>query len=152
MAVEGNTRNRVNGERNRGTAESKTPSMSGNHKRENREIPLAPVLDSSNTGRSANLSEGNADMNADGKSDDFVVPSTRANKTATAAAESVEERKSPKGRVVELPSMYRTLRRISHHLERRDDHDRYPCSAARSFDLTEEPYEAWSKGAIHPID
>ncbi|HQX50890.1 MAG TPA: hypothetical protein PLR25_13335 [Planctomycetaceae bacterium] len=64
---------------------------------------------------------------------------------ATAAAESVEERKSPKGRVVELPSMYRTLRRILHHLEWHDGHDRYRCSATRSFDLTEEPYE----GILH---
>ncbi len=43
-------------------------------------------------------------MNADGKSDDFVVLSTLANKAATAVAESVEERKSPKGSVVELPA------------------------------------------------
>ena len=31
-------------------------------------------------GRSANLSEGTADMNADGKSDSFVLPTTQANK------------------------------------------------------------------------
>ena len=36
-------------------------------------------------------------MNADGKSDDFVVLTTQANKTATVVAESVEERRSPKG-------------------------------------------------------
>ena len=99
--------------------------MRGHSKRENREIPLVPVLDSSNTGRSANLPEGQADMDAVGKSDDFVVLSTRANKTVTAAAESVEKTKSPKGGVVELPSKYRTLRRISHHVERRGGHDRY---------------------------
>ncbi len=51
--------------------------------------------------RSANVSGGTADMNADGKSDDFIVPSTRANKAATAVSESVEERKSPKGTVVD---------------------------------------------------
>jgi len=118
--------------------------MRGHSKRENREIPSASgakPLGGSLLERPTNLSEGNVGMNAVGKSDDFVVPSTRANKTATAAAESVEERKSPKGSVVELPSMYRTQRRISHHLERRDRHDRYRCSAARSFDLTEEPYD-----------
>jgi hypothetical protein len=71
-----------------------------------------------------NLTEGTVNMYAGGKSDDFVVPSTRANKAATAVAESVEERKSPKGSVVELPPMFRTLRRIEHHLERHDGHGR----------------------------
>jgi len=56
-------------------------------------------------GRSENLTEGTADMHADGKSDDFVVLSTRANKAATAVAESVEERRSPKGSVIELSPM-----------------------------------------------
>ena len=45
--------------------------------------------------RSENVSGGIADMNADGKSDDFIVLSTRANKVAAAEAESVEERESP---------------------------------------------------------
>ncbi len=48
-----------------------------------------------------NLSEGTADMNADGKSDDSIVLTTRSNKAATAVAESVEERESPKGTVVD---------------------------------------------------
>ena len=68
--------------------------------------------------------EGKANMCAGGKSDDFVVPSTRANKAATAVAESVEERRSPKGSVVELPPMFRTLSRIQHHWERQDGHGR----------------------------
>jgi hypothetical protein len=71
-----------------------------------------------------NLTEGKADMNADGKSDDFVVPPTRANKAATAVAESVEERRSPKGSVAELLPMFRTLSRIAHHLEWHDGHGR----------------------------
>ena len=66
-------------------------------------------------GRSENLTEGTADMHADGKSDDFVVLSTRANKAATAVAESVEERRSPKGSVIELSPMFRTLSRPQHH-------------------------------------
>ena len=41
-------------------------------------------------------------MYVDGKSDDFVVLSTRVNKAAAAVAESVEERESPKGRIVVL--------------------------------------------------
>ena len=71
-----------------------------------------------------NLTEGTANMYAGGKSDDFVVLSTRANKAAAAVAESVEERRSPKGSVVELLPMFRTLSRISHHLEWHDGHGR----------------------------
>ncbi len=56
-------------------------------------------------------------MYADGKSDDFVVLSTRANKAATAVAESVEERESPKGSIVDMSWTFRTLRRISRHLQ-----------------------------------
>ncbi len=80
------------------TAESKTWCMYGNFKRENREIPSAPWR--RRRGRSANLTEGTAGMHADGKSDGSIIPTTRANKAATAVAESVEERESPKGTVV----------------------------------------------------
>jgi hypothetical protein len=62
-------------------------------------------------------------MNADGKSDDFVVLSTQMNKAATAVAESVEGRRSPKGSLTDLPPMLRTQSRIKHHLEWHDDHD-----------------------------
>ena len=44
-------------------------------------------------------------MNADGKSDGFVLPTKRANKVAAATAESVEERRSPKGSGVTLVSI-----------------------------------------------
>ena len=73
--------------------------MCENFKRENREILLVPCVRPMGDvpGRSANLFEGTADMYADGKSDDFIVLSTRANNAATAVAESVEERRSPKG-------------------------------------------------------
>jgi hypothetical protein len=64
-------------------------------------------------------------MNADGKSDDFVVPSTRVNQAATAVAESVEERKSPKGSIAELPSMFQTPSWIKHPSERHGNHDGY---------------------------
>ena len=104
------------------TAESKTWCMCGNSKRENREIPSAPRLKSRR--RLVNLTEGTTNVYAGGKSDDFVVPSTRANKAATAVAESVEERRSPKGSVAELLPMFRTLRRTEHHLEWHDGHGR----------------------------
>jgi len=60
-----------------------------------REIPLVPA---EVAGRSANLSEGTADMNADGKSDSFVVPTTQANKVATVTAELDKGRRLPKER------------------------------------------------------
>ncbi len=47
--------------------------------------------------RSENASGGTAGMHAHGKSDGPIVPAKRMNKTGTPAAESVEERGSPKG-------------------------------------------------------
>ena len=90
-------------------AESMNLCMRGHSKRENREIPSVPR---SCRGRLANLSEGTANMYADGKSDDSIVLSTRANKAATAVAEFVEERESPKGILVDRPLMFRTQRRF----------------------------------------
>jgi hypothetical protein len=102
------------GERSDGTAESKNPSMSGNFKRENREIPAASVPVGAE--RSVNASGGTTDVYAAGKSDDPIVPAKRTNNAGTPAAESVEERGSPKGddwstgldrtpsRIIECPS------------------------------------------------
>ena len=101
QAVEGNIDCAFDGKHDSSTAESKTWCMHGNSKRENREIPSAPWRRCQ--GRSVNLTEGTAGMYADGKSDDFVVLSTRVNKAAAAVAESVEERESPKGSIVVLP-------------------------------------------------
>lgn len=92
MAVEGNTRNRVNGERNRGTAESKTPSMSGNHKRENREIPAETGRTQVRPERTANATGGNADRLTAGKSDESVVPATSTNNDASEASAEPTER------------------------------------------------------------
>ena len=114
QTAEGNIDCAFDGKHDSSTAESKTWCMYGNSKRENREIPSAPRLRS--RGRLVNLTEGTANMHAAGKSDDFVVPSTRANKAATAVAESVEERESPKGSIVVLPWTFRTPSRTSRHL------------------------------------
>ena len=76
-------------------AESETLRMCGNSSRENREIPSASK--SIDLERSANVTDGNADVYADGKSDDSIVPAKRANKTRTLVAELAEERGSPKG-------------------------------------------------------
>ena len=94
QAAEGNITSSAKGKHEVSVAESKTWCMCGNSKRENREIPSVPRLRS--RGRLVNLTEGTANMDADGKSDDFVVPTSRANKAATAVAESGEERRSPK--------------------------------------------------------
>ncbi len=74
------------GEPSHDAAESETLRMCGNSRRENREIPFVSKF---NLERSANVPDGTADMNADGKSDDFVVLTTWANKAVTAVAESV---------------------------------------------------------------
>ena len=117
--VEGNIKQTATGKVGLGSAESKTQSMDGNFNHENREIPSVPrtAPEGNLQGRSANLSEGTADMNVDGKSDDFVVPLTRTNKAATAVAEPAEERKSPKGSVTELSPMSQTLSWIWHQSE-----------------------------------
>ena len=58
--------------------------------------PPSPELLRQRQGRSANR-KGTADMNADGKSDEFVIPSTQVNNAGTEpGAESVEERDSAK--------------------------------------------------------
>ncbi len=58
--------------------------------------------------RSENVTDGNADMNANRKSDESVVPATSANKGAVEApAESIEERDSAK-RNVDQAALHRT--------------------------------------------
>ena len=79
-------------------------------------------------------------MNAVGESDDFVVLSTQVNKAATAVAESVEGRRSPKGSIVELSPMLRTQSRIEHQIGVARQ-SRLVAEFPRSFDLTEEPYD-----------
>lgn len=82
--------------------------MRGNSKRENREILLVSV---SVTERSENFIEGNADMHANRKSDESVVPTKPANNgAAEAPAEPVEERGSAK-RNVEQNALPRTQNR-----------------------------------------
>ena len=114
------------------TAELKTLCMRGHSKRAcvllktGREVPSASSAKphgGSLLERPTNLSEGNVGMNAFGNSDDFVVLSTRANKTATAATESVEGRMSPKGSLAERSPMLRIQSRIEHQLEWHGNHD-----------------------------
>ncbi len=90
--------------------------MCGHSKRENREILLVSTLHRGDAtclvGRSENVSDGTADMNANRKSDESVLPSTSANNdVAETSAESIEERDSAK-RNVDQTALLRTPGRI----------------------------------------
>ena len=73
-------------------------SLSGN--REISEVPQSNLLE----GRWAKANSRTAHMYAFEKSDDLVAPSKRANKAGTPVAESVEERGSAKGNVIQVTS------------------------------------------------
>ena len=80
--------------------------MRQNSNRENREIPS--VSESLGSERSVNVSDGKADMHADGKSHESIILTTTANNDAAeASAESDEGRDSAK-RNVEQTSLRRT--------------------------------------------
>jgi RNA-directed DNA polymerase len=84
--------------------------MSGNFKRVNREIPSVSQL-TFDWERSTNVPDGTADMHADGKSDEPVLPATSANNDAAeASAESSEERGSAERNAEQIAS-HRTLSR-----------------------------------------
>ena len=80
--------------------------MRGHSKRENREVLLVSVFTGwqshQTTERSENATGGKSDMNVGRNSDDFVVPTKWANKAGTPVAESMEGRRSPKSRHVQL--------------------------------------------------
>lgn len=91
--------------------------MRQNSNRENREIPS--VSESLGSERSVNVSDGKADMHADGKSHESIILTTTANNDAAeASAESDEGRDSAK-RNVEQTALRRTpgrSKRRSHGL------------------------------------
>ena len=93
---EGHTRRSVLREFLFDATESETLCMDGNSHRGNRETSVAPVGHKP-AGRSEKASCRAFDMHAAEESDDPIVPGKRTNKTGTPAAESVEERGSPKG-------------------------------------------------------
>jgi hypothetical protein len=81
--------------------ESKTLRMDGHSPRGNRETSAAPAGHQP-AGRSEKASCRTSDMHVAEESDDSIVPGKRTNKTGTPAAESVEERGSPKGNPVSV--------------------------------------------------
>ena len=98
------------GETLAGTAESENLSMRQHSNRENREIPL--VSDSAESERSANVSDGKADMHADGKSHGSVVPATTTNNGGTIAPAESNEGRDPAERNAEQDTLHRTPCRI----------------------------------------
>jgi group II intron reverse transcriptase/maturase len=85
--------------------------MSGNFKRENREIPSASQL-AFDWERSANVSDGKADVHAAGKSDGSVVPANSANNDAAEASAESREGRDPAERNAGQPDCRRTPSRI----------------------------------------
>ena len=80
--------------------------MRRNSNRENREVPS--VSESPESERSANVSDGKADMHADGKSHGSVVPTTTANKGAAEAPAEPDEGRDSAKRNAEQDVSHRT--------------------------------------------
>lgn len=80
-------------------AQSEYPGMSGNSMRENRETQLASGR--SRPERQENANSGTACRNANGESDERVVPAKRSNEGEGSLEESVEGSRSTKGNTEE---------------------------------------------------
>ncbi len=85
--------------------------MSGNSKRENREIPSVSFPQCGGE-RSENITGGNADRNADGKSDGSIVPAKPTNNDAPEASAELVEERDPTKRNAEQANLCRTQSRI----------------------------------------
>jgi hypothetical protein len=123
--------------RTRTRRESENLSMQRDSNRENREIPL--VSDSAESERFANVSDGTANMYADGKSHGSVVPATTTNNGGNEAPAESDEGRDPAKRNAEQGTLHRTPRRIQSK----------SCGLAGvrevandfALDLRQEPYE-----------
>ncbi|HEX7446283.1 MAG TPA: group II intron reverse transcriptase/maturase, partial [Pirellulales bacterium] len=96
----------VMGETPPDTAESENLSMRPYSNRENREIPL--VSDSLESERSANVSDGKADMHVGGKSHGSVVPATTTNNGAAETPAESDEGRDPAKRNAKQDTLHRT--------------------------------------------
>lgn len=92
-------------------AESENLSMPQHCNRENREIPSVSQI-TFDRERSANVSDGKADMHADGKSHESVVPASPANNGAADAPAEPDEGRDSAKRNVEQSALCRTPGRI----------------------------------------
>ena len=107
-------------------SESETLCMDRSSHRGNRETSVVPCGDHSPMGRSEKATSRTADTHAAEESDDLVVPTKRANKAGTPAAESVEERGSTKGNRLQMTSSRTQCRNTWVVLSG-------SCTASRSF-------------------
>ena len=87
--------------------------MSGNFKRENREIPKASDDVSE---RSENATGGNADVNAMGKSDGSIVPAKVANKDGAEPSAELPEERDPAERNIDQDALHRTQSRVNRRI------------------------------------
>ena len=94
---EGEIKAGENSEHAKNPAQSKTPGMSGNSMRENRETPLASG--GSRPDRLAKAASHEANMHARGESDGWVVPAKPSNKGASSPAEMVEGSRPAEGNI-----------------------------------------------------
>ena len=104
----------VMGETSADTAESENLSMRQHSNRENREVPS--VSESLDSERSANVSDGTANMYAGGKSDGSVVLTTTANNGVADAPAESDEGRDPAERNVVQDASHRTLCRTTRAL------------------------------------
>jgi len=88
-------------------AESENLSMPQHSNRENRDLPSVSQL-TFDWERSANVSDGKADMHADGTSHGSIVPATTANKGAAEAPAESDEGRDPAKRNAEPTALSRT--------------------------------------------
>jgi RNA-directed DNA polymerase len=111
------------------SAQSKTPGMSGNSTRENRETPSSPVTVA---GRQEKGMSPTSRMHADGESDGRIVPTKGSNNDGRPSAESLEGR-GPAKENIEQPTPPRTQSRTSESrgllgvraVARKDTHARF---------------------------
>ncbi len=84
--------------------------MSGNSKRENREIPAVSDDESE---RSANASGGKVDMHAAGKSDGSIVPAKATNKGGAESSAELSEERGPAKRNIDQDALHLTQSRVN---------------------------------------
>ncbi len=122
---------RREGEPRQDSAQSKTPGMSGNSTRENRETLSTPVIGNS-TGRLGKGMSSKSSSHVDGESDGREVPTKCPNNGGQPLAEGMEGRRPTKENI-EQPTSLRTQSRASEsrgllgvrEVARKDKHARF---------------------------
>ena len=155
--TEGNNTGGVRREPNRSPAQSETPGMSGNSKRENRETPT--VFGSSEAGPVGEGECHKTSMYAVGESDERVVPAKHSNKEQD-SAERVEGSRSTKGNTEETArERTQSHARVSQGLggvreaARKDKKQKFTALLHHlTKDLLRESFQALKKQAAPGVD